>query len=118
VRYHLFTQFQITKAFEGNRIMQYKDFNEAVKGFEYATNITYDIFNNFTSKSIIDHVNEAYGAKVAKLIGDPQWYGRGTFVGNNIDAIPDEWENELEESFWPLRFIDNEDDEDDENDDY
>lgn len=81
-------------------------FEKATKGHAYATIISYYIYNNFTSESIIEYLNETYGSNVIGITGDPAWYGRGTVYGQGLGRIPDDWEDWLSESFEELQFID------------
>jgi hypothetical protein len=94
---------------KGKLIMLPTEYKKAVAGREARTNITYDIVNNFTEESIIQHLNTTYGAKVEEIIGDPEWYGRGTCVGKDLHKIPDDWEERLSEGFEELEFFPDED---------
>jgi len=84
-------------------------FEKAVKGHEYATIISYDIYNNFTSEPIIAYLNKTYGCNVVGITGDPAWYGRGTVYGQGLGRIPANWESRLGECFSELQLIDEED---------
>jgi len=86
--------------------MLQKDFEKAVQGHDYATIVSYDVFNNFTSESIIAYLNSTYGCNVVGITGDPAWYGRGTVYGSGLDDIPAEWEDALPEGYGCLEMID------------
>lgn len=83
-------------------------FDKAIRGHAYATIISYGIYNNFTSESIIEYLNKTYGCNVVGITGDPAWYGRGTVYGSGLGRIPANWESRLSESYSELQFIDDE----------